>query len=267
MPRKGRAPRLPARENIVGENIRALLKQQGRTVLDLAKAIGAHPKTVYFWTQGVNRPDSYSREKLCDYFQISEAQLFSPGLAVGTPAAEASAAHTLIVQLGLEGVTPEELQRLNESDKALVKNLIKSLAAKRSQRAQEMRPKGAAANRKTILIVDDEARLCQALQAQLKELGYRVRIAADGLEAFRRIAESTPDLIVLDLRMVGMDGLTFLRRLRQEDPATKVIVISAHADEIVNVHTENLKIEGFFDKPFPLEDLFEQIEKSIGGAT
>ncbi len=57
------------------------------------------------------------------------------------------------------------------------------------------------------------------------------------------------------------------RKLRKEDQKTKVIVISAYSDEIINLHAENLKIEGFFDKPYPLEDLLEQVEKSIGGAT
>lgn len=115
-------------------------------------------------------------------------------------------------------------------------------------------------------MVDDEARLCIALQAKLKELGYTVRIAADGAEAFHQMEDKRPDLVILDLRMVGMDGIDFLRKLRKDDQKIKVIVVSAYSDEIVNIHTENLKIEGFFDKPFPLEDLLDQVEKSIGGA-
>lgn len=267
MPKKPRAPSIKPRENLLGDNILHLLRQQDKSVRQFAKDISVYYKTALLWTQGRNVPDSISRQKICDYFGITEAQLFSKGLAVGTQGLEAEAAHNLIVKLGLAGMTPEDLLRLSEQDRELVKDLVKRLTSQRRQEAVETKAAaGSKDGAKTILIVDDEARLCQVLQAKFKELDYRVRIAADGLEAFRRMAEVKPDLIILDLRMVGMDGLDFLRKLRQDDAKTKVIVVSAYPDEVVNLHTENLKIEGFFDKPFPLEDLLDQVEKSMGRA-
>lgn len=267
MPKKPRAPSIKPRENVLGDNILHLLRERGKSVRQFAKDIGVYYKTALLWTQGRNSPDSVSRQKIGDYFGITDGQLFSKGLALGTQGREAEAAHALIVKLGLTGITPEDLLRLSERDRELVKDLVKRLAEQRRQAALETKAAAEAKpGARTILIVDDEARLCQVLQAKFKELDYRVRIAADGLEAFRRMAEVRPDLIILDLRMVGMDGLDFLRKLRQDDATTKVIVVSAYPDEIVNLHTENLKIEGFFDKPFPLEDLLEQVEKSMGRA-
>ncbi len=267
-----------SRENLVGDNLRYLMRQRavergGRklTAYDLGKAISVSYKTVYHWIQGLSSPDAKSRQRLCDYFDITESELFSRGLALGTQGLEEETIHNLIVKLGLEGVTPDDLKRLSEKEKGILKDLIKDFAGRRSQQAiHTIAARGAAPGArksvKSILIVDDEARICIGLQAKLRELGYRVFIAADGSEAFRRIEEHKPNLVVLDLRMVGMGGVEFLRKLRKDDATTKVIVISAYPDELVNLHAENLKIEGYFDKPYPLEDLLEQVEKSIGGA-
>lgn len=269
MPKKPKAPSTKPKENIVGENIRYLLKQRDMTIKALAKRIGVFPKTAYFWVAGYNVPDSVSRQKLCDFFAITEAQLFSKGLAVGTQTAEATAIHEIIVKLGLEGVAPDDLLRLSEKDKELIKDLIKRLSGQRSQQARETIAEalGDKAHRKCILLVDDEARLCEALSLKLKEIGYRVYIAGDGSEGLQRVKEHKPDLILMDLKMVGMDGTEFLRKFRQEDSKTKVIVTSAFPDEIAELYAENLQIEGYIEKPVTLEFLLDQIEKAIGGPT
>ncbi len=266
MPRKLRAASLKPRENIVGDNIRYLLKERGKTILKMAKEIGISHKTIYHWTQGLSTPDSVSRQKLCGYFGLTESQLFSKGLTVGTQAVEEQAIHNLIVKLGLEGVTPEDLARLSEREKGILKELIKDFSGRRSRSAKQLAAGLTKRGVKTILVIDDEARLCRALQAKLEEQGYRVALAADGLEGFRQLEEKKPDLIVLDLRMGGLDGLEFLRRLREDNQKTKVIVISAFTDELVNINAEGLKMEGYFEKPFSLEDLLDKVEQSIGGA-
>ena len=269
MPKKPRAPTTKPKENILGENIRYLLKQRDMTIKALSRRIGVFPKTAYFWVAGYNVPDSVSRQKLCDFFGITEAQLFSKGLAVGTQTAEATAIHEIIVKLGLEGVSPNDLSRLSEKDKELIKDLIKRLSTQRSQQLRETTTGSSdgKTHRKCILLVDDEARLCETLQLKLDEIGYRVYIAGDGLEGFRRLKEHKPDLILMDLKMVGMDGIEFLRKFRQEDKKTKVIVTSAFPDEIAELYAENLQIEGYIEKPVTLEFLLEQIEKAIGGPT
>lgn len=101
---------------------------------------------------------------------------------------------------------------------------------------------------------------------KLKEVGYRVAVSADAVEALERVRQLKPDLILLDLKMEGIDGTEFLSRLRQEDPKTKVIVVSAYPHEIANVHTHpEYKIEGYYEKPVDLENLLDRIERTIGG--
>jgi CheY-like chemotaxis protein len=80
----------------------------------------------------------------------------------------------------------------------------------------------------TILIVEDENALNQAYQIILRKAGYSVVSAYDGEDALEKAAKTTPDLILLDLRMPHMDGLNFLRhyKVRELHPEVKVIVFS-----------------------------------------
>jgi CheY-like chemotaxis protein len=85
-----------------------------------------------------------------------------------------------------------------------------------------------AANKATILIVEDEQALNEAYQTILRKAGYMVQVAFDGQEALEVAAMEEPAIILLDLRMPRMDGIEFLRNynLRAEHPNVKVIVFS-----------------------------------------
>ena len=86
-----------------------------------------------------------------------------------------------------------------------------------------------AANKK-VLIVDDDQVLRELLAKLLAGNGYVADLAGDGQEALRKVEEKLYDYIITDINMPVMDGLTFLKNLRQKDIQTSVIVISAHSD-------------------------------------
>ncbi len=272
MARKPKAPSLRPKENIVGENIRYLLEQRGESAAKLARAIGVYHKTVYFWIHGSTVPDSISRQKVCDYFAITEAQLFSKGLAIGTPSPKEDAAtQALLSTLNLQGVSPDDLQRLSSEQKKILEDLIKDWSSRRSRQVQQIRTAQAPVSpdgsdhRKRILIVDDEARGSFVLMEKLQEMGYRIDLAADGEEGLQRTEEFKPHLILLDLLMEGIDGAEFLKRLREKDSQTPVIVISSFPSEISGVYTGEHKLAGYYEKPIHLEDLLIKIEKLTGG--
>ena len=79
-----------------------------------------------------------------------------------------------------------------------------------------------------ILIIDDEASLRHMLRLVLEREGYSVSDAANGVEALTRLNQETFDLILCDVRMPEMDGLTFLREVSQRSPAPTVIMMSAY---------------------------------------
>src|SRR6476660_3804948 len=78
-----------------------------------------------------------------------------------------------------------------------------------------------------VLLVDDSGLARRSARRVLEEAGYAVVEAEDGLSALERFAVEKPDVVMLDLVMKGMYGLDVLEKLREMDPAVKVIVVSA----------------------------------------
>jgi len=83
---------------------------------------------------------------------------------------------------------------------------------------------------KKILVVDDEESIRELYRADLAEEGYEVDLAADGLQALRRLEVFRPDLITLDVKMPGIDGIETLRRIREKNPTLPVILVTAFGE-------------------------------------
>lgn len=83
---------------------------------------------------------------------------------------------------------------------------------------------------KRILVVDDEEAIRLLYREELSEAGYQVDTAEDGMEALRMVEESRPDLIMIDLRMPGMDGLELLAKVRAKHRDLPIVICSAYGD-------------------------------------
>ena len=111
----------------------------------------------------------------------------------------------------------------------------------------------------SILIVDDEQSVREVLSEYFSEQGYAVETAGDGEEALAVVRRSTPDLVLLDVRMPGIDGVETLRRMRGIAPAVSVIMVTANED--VSLARETLKLGAldYVAKPFD----FVYLERAI----
>jgi two-component system, NtrC family, nitrogen regulation response regulator GlnG len=116
---------------------------------------------------------------------------------------------------------------------------------------------------KHILIVDDEEAVCWALERALSREGQRVAVAASAEQALAQIDRQSPDAIILDVRLPGMDGLEFLGLLRQRLPEMPVIVITAFG----NLDTAVKAVEGgafeYLTKPFDLSQALEAVGRAL----
>ena len=108
---------------------------------------------------------------------------------------------------------------------------------------------------KRILVVDDEENTRIALTRLLSREGYEVLTAANGLEALSSLRNNPAELIITDLNMPEMNGLTFLRELNREYPASNVIMISAFGEVESYLEALNLGAFEYLNKPLRLEEL------------
>jgi CheY-like chemotaxis protein len=115
---------------------------------------------------------------------------------------------------------------------------------------------------KRILVVDDEEAIRFLYQEELSEAGYRVDLAADGVEALRMVEQSRPDLMTIDLRMPGMDGIELLAKVRAKHGDLPIIICSAYGDMRRDFGT--WASDAFVTKSADLQELKARIGDLLG---
>ncbi len=114
-----------------------------------------------------------------------------------------------------------------------------------------------------VLIVDDEPIARQNLAHALEREGIAAETAADGNEALARLTAAPCPLVLTDLRMPGMDGLTLLREIRQRWPETEVVVITAHASTDSTVEAMRAGAFYYIEKPFRLPEVRKVVREAL----
>ena len=117
-----------------------------------------------------------------------------------------------------------------------------------------------------ILVVDDEARYTRVLETTLAGAGYHVVTAAGGADALALAGQSPFDLILLDVRMPGLDGLETCRRLRQFS-LTPVIMLTALAEDEDRIHGLDVGADDYVTKPFSAGELLARVRAVLRRAT
>jgi DNA-binding response OmpR family regulator len=110
----------------------------------------------------------------------------------------------------------------------------------------------------TVLLVEDETELARVVIRELERAGYVVRHAPDGPSAVREVADSAPDLIVLDWMLPGFDGLEVLRRVRQTS-ALPVLMLTARAEETDRVIGLEVGADDYLTKPFGSREFIARV--------
>lgn len=111
----------------------------------------------------------------------------------------------------------------------------------------------------TVLVVDDDLQILDFLRPKLKGAGYDVLTATNGLEALQLIKDRQPDMLVLDMRMPGKDGLSTLKELRN-DSAMPVIILSAKGSDADKIAGLEAGADDYLSKPFNPDELVSRIK-------
>lgn len=106
-----------------------------------------------------------------------------------------------------------------------------------------------------ILIVDDQFAIRMLLSEIFQGEGYQTFAAANGLEALELAQRERPDLVLLDMKIPGMDGLDILRKLKEKDPQVQVIMMTAYGELDMVKEARRMGAKAHFTKPFDIEEL------------
>ncbi|HIE55141.1 MAG TPA: nitrogen regulation protein NR(I), partial [Chromatiaceae bacterium] len=114
-----------------------------------------------------------------------------------------------------------------------------------------------------IWIVDDDQSMRWVLEKALQKNGFRVSSFADGRALLESLEHNTPDVVVSDIRMPGMDGITLLSRIRECAPELPVIIMTAHSDLDSAVKAYDVGAFEYLPKPFDVNEALEQVNRAL----
>jgi excisionase family DNA binding protein len=126
------------------------------------------------------------------------------------------------------------------------------------------RIQAAATARPRVLVVDDEASIRDLLAKTLALAEYDVDLAPDGRAALERLRIIPYDLLITDLKMPGVDGLTVIREARRLKPDLPVIIITGFSTEASAIEAINLGVSGYLTKPFRVPRVLATAAKALG---
>jgi len=115
----------------------------------------------------------------------------------------------------------------------------------------------------SLLIVDDEPSILQSLGGLLSDEGFEVTTAANGYEALKTIEEETPDLVLLDIWMPGIDGIETLKEIKKENPNIQVIIITGHGTIETAVKATKLGAFDLIEKPLSIDKVIVAINNAL----
>src|SRR6202165_5368963 len=133
----------------------------------------------------------------------------------------------------------------------------------RAATAAPARP-AAGVTRPRVLVVDDEASIRDLLAKTLALAEYDVDVAADGRSALERMRMYPYDLLIADLRMPGMDGLTVIREAKRYKADLPVLIITGYSTESSAIEAVNLGVAGYLTKPFRVPQVLAAAAKALG---
>ncbi len=115
----------------------------------------------------------------------------------------------------------------------------------------------------TILLVDDEEGIRNVLKITLAHAGFKVVLAPDGDKGLVLFEQERPDIVITDIKMPGIDGIELLRRIKQINPETEVIMITGHGDMDLAVKSLQYEAADFITKPIDSEEIEIAVAKAV----
>lgn len=120
---------------------------------------------------------------------------------------------------------------------------------------------------KKLLVVDDEQEICEFLKAFFEDRDFEVETATSGEAAVLEVEKNKPQLVLLDVHMPGMDGMTTLKKIKQAHPDIKVIMVTALETREKIEEAMRLGADNYITKPLSLEYLERDVKEKVAHLT
>ena len=221
------------REMNIGDVIKCRRQKKNMTQAELAEKLNITPQAVSRWEMGVSYPD------------IAMIPLLSKELGVSADE--------------LLGIVPSYQKTVEPEVEASGKELAPDLNQSQADSIFDYVQENVSGENKKILVVDDADFLRTIVEDILTHCGHTVLQAKDGQECLSMLSEEDVDVCLLDIHMPGMDGFEVLKKIKQNNPELKVVMISALAQENNVRMALQLGADRFVVKPFSAECLVERI--------
>ncbi len=221
------------REMNIGDVIKCRRQKKNMTQAELAEKLNITPQAVSRWEMGVSYPD------------IAMIPLLSKELGVSADE--------------LLGIVPSYQKTVEPEVEASGKELAPDLNQSQADSIFDYVQENVSGENKKILVVDDADFLRTIVEDILTHCGHTVLQAKDGQEGLSMLSEEDVDVCLLDIHMPGMDGFEVLKKIKQNNPELKVVMISALAQENNVRMALQLGADSFVVKPFSAECLVERI--------
>jgi len=116
-----------------------------------------------------------------------------------------------------------------------------------------------------LLLIDDDAELCQEVAEALRDEGFVVENTSDTSEGEKLVARGVFDVVILDYKMPGLNGIELLRMIKSKRPKTKVIITTGRPfiEKLLEEEGASHLVSGIVMKPFSYDELLEKIAKSL----
>jgi len=183
----------------------------------------------------------------------------------------------IILDTGLPGMDAQEIsQRINSIDDKIkiaispnnqeailfLKDILKMLPKNEIENVT-LKTHNSQPTQTNILVVDDETEPVEIIKSYLSKKGYCVETAESGEEALQKIKKSRPHVVLLDIKMSGMDGLIALKEIKEIDKSIVVIMTSAFEEKHIVKEAIELGANGYLAKPFNLQQLESTVVNNI----
>lgn len=111
-----------------------------------------------------------------------------------------------------------------------------------------------------ILVVDDDPSILDAMEVALNLQGYQVEGISKGEETFAKIDSFSPDLVLMDVYLSGMDGRDICKKIKSDEKTKEIPVVIFSADKSMKQVFKECNADGFIGKPFQMDEMYEKIK-------